>query len=81
MFKINLPVVTGWFASLQGRSRMTSEEPTETDLRDPVYHAANVVEYVDEVAADALPQGTYDEFLVAPELVRCGLSVTATGYM
>lgn len=43
---------------------MAAEEPTETDLHDAVDHAADAVEFVDQVESDAQLQAVYDEYSV-----------------
>jgi len=58
---------------------MDGEEPTETDLHDAVEHAADAVEFVDQVEANAQLQVVYDEYLLSPELVSRGSSVILTG--
>jgi ATP-dependent helicase/nuclease subunit A len=43
---------------------MAGEEPTEVDLRDAVNHAADAIEFVDQVEAAAQLQPVYDEYSV-----------------
>lgn len=47
---------------------MSGEEPTETDLRDAVDHAADAVEFVDRVETDSQVQASYDEFSVVARI-------------
>ena len=42
-----------WPALIRRLSRMAGEEPTETDLRDAVEHAADAVEFANQVEANA----------------------------
>jgi len=44
------------------------EEPTETDLHDAVEHAADAVEFVDRIEANAQPQAVYDEYSVVARI-------------
>ncbi|WP_276302717.1 UvrD-helicase domain-containing protein [Halorussus lipolyticus] len=57
-----------WPTLVRRLSQMAGEEPTEGDLRDAVEHAADAVEFVDQVEADVQPQATYDEFSVVARL-------------
>ncbi|WP_135305498.1 UvrD-helicase domain-containing protein [Haloarcula amylovorans] len=57
-----------WPALIQRLSRMAGEEPTETDLRDAVDHAADAVEFVDQVEANTQLQAAYDEYSVVARL-------------
>ena len=60
-----------WPALIRRLSRMAGEEPTETDLRDAVEHAADAVEFVNQVEANAQLQAVYDEY---PVVARIGES-------
>ncbi|WP_323192629.1 UvrD-helicase domain-containing protein [Halostella sp. PRR32] len=57
-----------WPTLIRRLSRMAGEEPTEADLRDAVDHAADAVEFVDQVEADARVQETYDEYSVVARI-------------
>jgi len=60
-----------WPAIIRRLSRMAGEEPTETDIDDAVDHAADAVEFVDQIEAEAQLQAVYDEYSV---VVRIGES-------
>ena len=47
---------------------MAGEEPTESDLRDAVNHAADAIEFVDHIEADAQLQEVYDEYSVVARI-------------
>jgi ATP-dependent helicase/nuclease subunit A len=47
---------------------MAGEEPTESDLRDAVNHAADAVEFVDHIESDTQPQEVYDEYSVVARI-------------
>ncbi|WP_226023612.1 UvrD-helicase domain-containing protein [Halomicrobium salinisoli] len=57
-----------WPALIRRLSRMAGEEPTEPDLRDAIDHAADAVEFVDQVEADAQLQAVYDEYSVVARI-------------
>ncbi|WP_135536871.1 UvrD-helicase domain-containing protein [Halostella pelagica] len=57
-----------WPTLIRRLSRMAGEEPTEADLCDVVDHAADAVEFVDQVEADARVQETYDEYSVVARI-------------
>ncbi len=57
-----------WPTLIRRLSRMAGEEPTEADLRNAVDHAADAVEFVDQVEADARVQETYDEYSVVARI-------------
>ena len=47
---------------------MAGEEPSETDLRDVVEHAADAIEFADQLEAKAQPQAVYDEYPVVARI-------------
>ena len=47
---------------------MAGEEPSESDLRDAVNHAADAVEFVDHIESDTQPQEVYDEYSVVARI-------------
>jgi ATP-dependent helicase/nuclease subunit A len=57
-----------WPALVRRLSRMAGEEPSETDLRDAVEHAADAIEFVDQVEAKAQLQAVYDEYAVVARI-------------
>jgi len=57
-----------WMALIRRLSRMNGEEPTEVDLHDAVEHAADAVEFVNQVEANAQLQAVYDEYSVVARI-------------
>ena len=57
-----------WPALIRRLSRMDGEEPTETNLRDAVEHAADAVEFVNGVESNAQLQAVYDEYAVVARI-------------
>jgi len=57
-----------WTALIRRLSRMNGEEPTEADLHDAVEHAADAVEFVNRVEANAQLQAVYDEYSVVARI-------------
>jgi ATP-dependent helicase/nuclease subunit A len=47
---------------------MAGEDPTESDLRDAVNHAADAVEFVDHIEADAQLNAVYNEYSVVARI-------------
>jgi ATP-dependent helicase/nuclease subunit A len=47
---------------------MAGEEPSESDLRDAVNHAADAVEFVDRIESDTELQEVYDEYSVVARI-------------
>ena len=47
---------------------MSGEEPTESDLRDAVNHAADAVAFVVYIESDTQLQGVYDEYSVVDRI-------------
>ena len=47
---------------------MDGEEPTETDLHDTVEHAADAIEFVNQVEANARLQAVHDEYSVVARI-------------
>jgi ATP-dependent helicase/nuclease subunit A len=60
-----------WPALVRRLSGMAGEEPSETDLRDVVEHAADAIEFADQLEAKAQPLAVYDEY---PVVARIGES-------
>jgi len=47
---------------------MDGEEPTETDRHDAVEHAADAIEFVDQVEANTQLQAVYDEYSIVARI-------------
>ena len=57
-----------WPALVRRLGGMAGEEPSETDLRDAVEHAADAIEFVDQLEAKAQLQAVYDEYAVVARI-------------
>ncbi|MDJ1434605.1 UvrD-helicase domain-containing protein [Halostagnicola sp. A-GB9-2] len=57
-----------WEGIIRRLGQMAGEEPTETDLREAVEHAADAVDFVDAVEATSTLEATYDEYSVVARI-------------
>jgi ATP-dependent helicase/nuclease subunit A len=57
-----------WPALIRCLSGMAGEEPTEGDLRGVIDHAADAVEFVNQIEAESQLEATYDEYSVVARI-------------